>query len=36
VVSLRLIPLSKKEITTTAKARINGEIYSGHNDKVSN
>jgi hypothetical protein len=26
----------KKEITTDAKARINGAIYSGHTGKVSN
>jgi hypothetical protein len=28
--------LKKKEITTDAKARINGAIYSGHTGKVSN
>jgi hypothetical protein len=36
MVSLRLIPHSKKEITADAKARINGEIYIGHTSKVSN
>jgi hypothetical protein len=36
VVSLMLIPLSEKEITTDVKARINEAIYSGHTNKVSN
>jgi hypothetical protein len=36
VVPLRLIPLSEKEITTDAKARINAAIYSDHTNKVSN
>jgi hypothetical protein len=36
VVFLRLNPLSEKEITMDAKARINGAIYSGHTNKVSN
>jgi hypothetical protein len=35
-VSFRLIPHSKKEITTFAKAKINGATYSGHTDEVSN
>jgi hypothetical protein len=36
MVSLKLIPHSKKEITMDAKPKINGATYSGHAGKVNN